>query len=471
MCRGCLITVAEFGPRAMAEPATQLWLGAGFSLRLRTRSVFGYTRTSSGGRFRQRAATTAGHRSQETSAHALTAGQGVLFYLPRDWSLVASDALPALTEHAQALIDQFQRSARAEGWSISLRTRATRSLRILLSWLGTDAPIPETDILSLPGNANQRVLRFLASRQLVAAMSGSPTDPEECAVLARIASLPEPISGEARCWVKVLRGQGRRAHRSCNSSVIRKYVDNAYPVLITWSQTLTSLREVTPDHIRAALDERAGNVARRVQVALRSLFQALKQERVVFRDPTIGISLTTNHALPKGLPAERLGGILDRADGPRTRLIIALISVHAMTWTEIRHLRLPDLDMARGRLTVHRGGGTRHIVRLDELTHRLAAQWLTERQRLWPRTTNPHLLITRATAYHPRQPSLAHSYPYRVLHKLGVTTTRLRVDRLLDEARHSADPVHMMRLFGISPATALKYVSAAHPDRQCVLPR
>ena len=58
-----------------------------------------------------------------------------------------------------------------------------------------------------------------------------------------------------------------------------------------------------------------------------------------------------------------------------------------------------------------------------------------------------------------------------MLHKLGVTTTQLRVDRLLDEAQHSADPVHMMRLFGISPATALKYVSAAHPDRQCVLPR
>ena len=471
MCRACLITVAEFGSQAMDEPATQLWLGAGFSLRLRTRSVFGYTCTSSDGRFRQRAATADGHQPRKQSAHALAAGQGVLFNLSRDWSLVDPDTSPALTEHAQALIDQFQRSARAEGWSISLRTRATRSLRILLSWLGTDAPIPEPDILSLPGNANQRVLRFLDGQQLVAAISGSPSDPEERAVIARISTLPEPIAGEVRCWVKVLRGQGRRAHRARSSSVIRKYVDNAHPVLIAWSQTLTSLREVTPDHVCAALDERAGNIARRVQVALRSLFQALKQEHVVFRDPTTGISLTTNHALPKGLPAERLGGILDRADGPRTRLIIVLISVHALTWTEIRHLRLSDLDMAHGRLSVHHGDSPWHIVRLEELTHRLAAEWLAERQRLWPRTTNPHLLITRATAYHPRQLPLAHSYTYRVLHKLGVTTTQLRVDRLLDEARHSADPVHMMRLFGISPATALKYVSAAHPDRQCVLPR
>jgi integrase len=470
MCRACLITVAEFGPHTMAEPGTQLWLGAGFSLRLRTRSVFGYTCTSTNGRFRQRAATRAEPEHRELSAHALAAGQGVLFDLRRDWSRIDPNALPALTAHAQTLLDQFRQTARAEGWSVSLRTRATRSLRILLAWLGTEAPIPEADILSLPGNANRRVLRFLGDQRLVAAISSSPVDPEERAVAARIQTLPEPIASEVRRWVTVLRGQGRRAHRARSSSVIRKYVDNAHPVLTAWSDTLASLREVTPDHIRTALDERTGHVARRVQVALRSLFQALKQERVVFRDPTSGISLTTNHALPTGLPAERLGGILDRAGKPRTRLIIVLIAVHALTWNEIRHLRLADLDLASGRLTVRRGSA-HHIVRLDELTHRLAAEWLTERQKCWPRTTNPHLLISRATAYHPRLLPLAHSYTYPVLHKLGVSATQLRVDRLLDEARHSADPVHMIRLFGISPATALKYVSAAHPERQCVLPR
>jgi len=43
--------------------------------------------------------------------------------------------------------------------------------------------------------------------------------------------------------------------------------------------------------------------------------------------------------------------------------------------------------------------------------------------------------------------------------------------RILDEARHTADPVHLMRVFGISDTTAMKYVYAAHPERRSTLPR
>jgi hypothetical protein len=42
-------------------------------------------------------------------------------------------------------------------------------------------------------------------------------------------------------------------------------------------------------------------------------------------------------------------------------------------------------------------------------------------------------------------------------------------DRVLHEAQHAADPVHLIRLFGISTSTAVKYVNAAHPDK--ALPR
>jgi hypothetical protein len=31
----------------------------------------------------------------------------------------------------------------------------------------------------------------------------------------------------------------------------------------------------------------------------------------------------------------------------------------------------------------------------------------------------------------------------------GVITYKLRQDRILDEARHTADPVHLMRVFGV----------------------
>jgi len=54
----------------------------------------------------------------------------------------------------------------------------------------------------------------------------------------------------------------------------------------------------------------------------------------------------------------------------------------------------------------------------------------------------------------------------RCFRPLGITPSQLRADRILDEARHTADPV--MRVFGISDTTAMKYLYTAHPERQSV---
>jgi hypothetical protein len=53
---------------------------------------------------------------------------------------------------------------------------------------------------------------------------------------------------------------------------------------------------------------------------------------------------------------------------------------------------------------------------------------------------------------------------------LGMTPRQLRVDRILDEAHHTADPVHLMRVFGIGKTTAIKCVRTAHPDRFAIDP-
>jgi hypothetical protein len=49
---------------------------------------------------------------------------------------------------------------------------------------------------------------------------------------------------------------------------------------------------------------------------------------------------------------------------------------------------------------------------------------------------------------------------------LGLTPGKLRRDRILDEASHTADPVHLMRVFAISAKTAMTYIQAAHPERR-----
>lgn len=258
----------------------------------------------------------------KVSLHLVDPAQPELFHVRRDWQRFAagtSAPLPALTPGAEALLELFHQHAREHGWHASPRNSAARSLRIVLGWLGADAPIREEDIRALTENRRnagiRRVLQFLGAHNMLV------TDPEhhgeaaQRAVEARITSLPTSISNEIRCWVKVMRGQGRLPHPQFPYATIRSYLNCLRPVLMTWTQQVSSLREITPDDIQAALDDRPPVTARNLLSALHSLFRALKQERVIFRDPTRGISLPAIRRLPAPIPTDQLRGLIDRTDG------------------------------------------------------------------------------------------------------------------------------------------------------------
>jgi hypothetical protein len=73
--------------------------------------------------------------------------------------------------------------------------------------------------------------------------------------------------------------------------------------------------------VQAAVSARTGEDAHHLIVALRSIFRALRQERLIFANPCAGISGTRSEALPVTLPPDRLAGLLDRArstSSPRT---------------------------------------------------------------------------------------------------------------------------------------------------------
>jgi hypothetical protein len=112
-----------------------------------------------------------------------------------------------------------------------------------------------------------------------------------------------------------------------------------------------------------------------------------------------------------------------------------------------------------------------HTVYLDDITRALAIGWLRERHRRWPVTANPHLLVSQQTTDMDTCPPVSLMVMNEIFRPLGLTPSGLRQDRILDEARHTADPVHLMRVFGISTKTAMKYVYAAHPERRSALPR
>jgi site-specific recombinase XerD len=248
----------------------------------------------------------------------------------------------------------------------------------------------------------------------------------------------------------------------------RNYLAYLLPVLTGWASQYTSLREVTRHDILDAVDARHGPVIQHRIVALRSLFRALRQERVIFRDPTRGISLPAPARLPQPLPADRVAGLLNRAADPAARLAVALVAIHAVPEADLVRIQTADLDLASATLTIRRGL-QRRVIYLDEVTTALASRWLRHRHERWPDSRNPHLLVNQQTAADtsPVGPTMIQT----MFEPLGVRPTRLRQDRILDEARHTADPVHLVRVFGINESTAINYVHAAHPGRQSVIPR
>ncbi|MGA5418085.1 hypothetical protein [Streptomyces pseudogriseolus] len=164
-----------------------------------------------------------------------------------------------------------------------------------------------------------------------------------------------------------------------------------------------------------------------------------------------------------------MAGLMDQAKTPLSRLVIALVAIHALPGEELRTIRTTDLNLARSALEVRRGM-LRHTLYLEESTHRVACDWLVYRHHRWPASTNPYLLVSQKTALDQDHPVVSRTLLRRSLPK-DVTLVGLRQDRILNEAFTAGDPLKLMRLFGITAQTAMCYVAAAYPERTPRLPR
>lgn len=369
-----------------------------------------------------------------------------------------------MTEHGQRLIDEFQQHGQRDGWNHRTLGINLRTLRLAVAWLGIAAPLHEIDIHAIAalGNnyAGARVAQFLAGQGLLVPDTTRSLDAHRAWVDRTVATLPNSLAREVTIWIQVLRGHGRRACPPLDSATIRRYLTYILATLRCWSTHIDSLRAITADDITAALNAHDGST-RSLLTGLRSLFRALKRVRVIFRDPTRRISLAKNQRLPAPVPADQLRGLIDQARGAAAKLTVALIAVHALHPVDVGRIQPDDLNRARGRLTIHRRGGRTHIVYLDEFTLSLLGAWLRERARRWPATTNPYLLVTQITAADTRHPPIHRGVIRAMFRPLGLQPTQLRADRLLDEARTTQDPIHLIRVFGITTHTAMKYLHAA----------
>ncbi|MFD7881902.1 hypothetical protein ACFV3N_05640 [Streptomyces bauhiniae] len=405
-------------------------------------------------------------------------GQDALFTLRRDWAPVLDrlrrrppGELP-LTGDARRLVDEYVRlrgDQRAPDYRKNIRT-----LTILGYWLGAQTPVFERDVHDLaqldPNLAAKPVCQFLRARGMLVDDENLHRDADLAWIEAAIAALPQPAAREVQTWVDVLRSQGRREGEFRSWDGIRRYLAYAQPVLGAWAAAgMTTLREVTKQQVEAAMENLSGHTRRQVVIVLRSLFRTLKRQRVVFRAPARHLPVGDLKAVPKSVPSDLLARLLDHAATPLGRLTVALAAVHAITGGDISAILTADVDLARGTLEVRRGL-LRHTLYLEEFTPRFVSEWLSYRHRRWPASTNPHLLITQRTALDPDQPPVSIGTLRLALPK-GVTLDGLRQDRILNEAFESADPLKLMRLFGITEKTAMRYVGAAHPERTAKLPR
>lgn len=462
ICRACRWHTASHGQQDVARSGTQLWFGSPVPAPKSLRDADG--------------ARPVIHRP--ISENLAFPGQERLFEMGRDWQPVADlerRDLPALTDSARSLLADLDSVMKAEMWNYAPAITTRRTLTVLVSWLGADAPLLESDIRALVDNrikyTGRRVTQFLEARGLLVPDAEFRRDSHQTRLETELAKLPGTIAQELSVWIKVVRGEGKWEHAGRTYRSIFRYWHVINPILTGWvADGVESLREITREDIEKAIATRKGTPARSIHIVLRNVFRALRQERVIFRDPTRGLVFAGIDKTPPSVPSDRLAGVLSHAQDGFQRFVMVLVCVHALSGTDIRGLLLRDLDLSRERLVVRRPG-KRHIIYLDELTYRCASAWLQERHRRWPVTTNPHLLINRWTAVDTTHSPIGTTTFSTVFRPTGLAMPTLRQDRIRDEAFDVDDPLHLIRLFGISVETAMRYIRAAHPERTAKLPR
>ncbi|WP_327135393.1 site-specific integrase [Streptomyces sp. NBC_01343] len=403
------------------------------------------------------------------SEHVLDPAQLALFEAPpRDWSRLRTTSPPALTTSAADLVTAFSAYMNGRGWNTASFSGSVRTLRIVTGHLGADTPIRESDIRALVTTGvnlhGARVLNYLRLRGLLEAQPPNDLSVARARQYASTISSPA-FAAAVHTFIDVLLGQGSKPSRARSSKTVENYVAAVLDTIEAWgTQGLSDPREITKKHIEDALKQLRGDQARRLHSALRTLFRALKRERLVFRDPARSISLTSNRPVPTGLPSDRVDGLLDRIEDPRERLTVALVAIYAVLPGQLVQLKTTDFDRSKGRL--RRPGRVDHVVYLDEFTRRLATAWELHRFHRWPDSSNPHLFVNRNTAVDDSGPPISTAAVQLLFQRVGLPAGRLRADRIVDEARHSADPVRLMELFGLSTYSATRYVLSAHPDKR-----
>lgn len=384
--------------------------------------------------------------------------QLALIDLPRD--LVAGRAHgfadPPDPVLAQQLDEVAVEHARRHGWSKTRLVEARKGIRILQALQDTPgAAIKASEVTRL----DQISLAVQPIREILAT-AGMLDDDREPSVLAwfarQIEGLPEPMRNEMSLWFEVLRVGTTTAprFRPRTETTVRGRIHHAMPAVHGWAAAgHESLREITRDHIKAALPD-SGSQRALVGQALRSLFGVLKAHRLVFANPTTHFRTGKPETrVPLPVPVTQLRAALVSED-PARAVIAALVGFHGLRSTQLRSLLLTDIRDGRVYLL------DRTILLAPPVRERVAT-WLDRRAARWPDSVNPHLLINTRSGV--RTGPVSRNWINGVL---GMACQSVREDRILYEAITTGGDVRRLcDLFGLSVKGAERYTDTVnHPD-------
>jgi integrase len=345
--------------------------------------------------------------------------------------------------------------AEARGFHLEVLRSLERTLRMLLAEHRDGELIRSSDFYDMLRERNVSITHTSEVLKRMGVLLDDRPAPFEKWLANSLDRLDPGIRSEAERWARFLHDGGPRS-RSRAPGTAKEYLRLARPALLEWSEHYSHLRQVTREDILAHADTLHGNQRRNVLVSLRSLFAWAKKNGVIFRNPTSHIRVGTNlDTVLQPLPLKEIDRTIKAVTTPQGPLFVALAAVHAARSSQIRALRLDDVDLPNRRLTI-----AEHTRPLDDFTHQILLQWLDHRRQRWPNTANKHLFISAKTAN--GLGPVSRPWTNNILRGLTATLERLRIDRQLDEAlTHRADPLHLTAVFDISDTTAIRYADSA----------
>ncbi len=343
----------------------------------------------------------------------------------------------------------------ARGWTRWVASDVDRGLVILLSGHEDGDEVRYSEMfpaLRAHGISAERTAEILSKLGL---LRDDRVPAFETWLERHLAGLAPGIRADVEHWLRTLRHGGPRS-RPRDPKTAWTYLHAIAPVMAAWSGRYDHLREVTSEDILSAIDGLTGHERHHALSVIRSLFRHCKKNRTIFRDPAARLRVGEQpRSVILLLDGDDIDQAVDAARSPRDRLVLALAAIHAARHKAIRELHLDDIDLGNRRLTI--AGRTRP---LDDLTRQVILDWLSYRRERWPNTANPHLIITRQTAMETGPVSKA--WLTDSFRGQAATLERLRVHRQLDEALvQGPDPLHLAAMFGLDPATAIRYAESA----------